>query len=243
MTALRRIFTFAAVCAATHCGNSGIYDEALTEYYRVVRSGLNEWYPLNGNLSSRVGSFSGTATGSYTNGVNRAGENAKAICITSTPNMELNFNSAPTISPPFTVTLWVKVNQLPALTKALFQKGTSVTSTHGFKIEIINPSGVLQAAFSNGIAGDAVLSGPVATMGQWYYVAFSYDGGSGSFYVGQYGATLTHVGTAINTFGNVTPLRAFGNTTNTVDGCIDDFLHYSRALSADEVKQNFLTLE
>lgn len=51
-----------SIFAATHCGNTGIYDEATTTYYRVVRSGLNEWYPLNGNLSSRIGSADGTAT-------------------------------------------------------------------------------------------------------------------------------------------------------------------------------------
>lgn len=241
---LSKMLIFAATFFfAAHCGNTGIYDEALTTYYRVVRSGLNEWYPLNGNLTARVGGVSGTATGTYSAGANRVGETGKAICIAPTPNMELDFNAAPTISPPFTVALWVKVNQLPALTKILFQKGTSITNTHGFKIEVINPSGVLQAAFSDGSAADAVLTGPIATLGSWYYVAFTYGGGVGTFYVGQYGGTITNIGSASNVYGNVTPLRAFGNGTNTVDGCVDDLLHYNRVLSAEEVKQNFLSME
>ncbi|MFO1526454.1 MAG: LamG-like jellyroll fold domain-containing protein [Turneriella sp.] len=167
MTALRRIFTFAAVCAATHCGNSGIYDEALTEYYRVVRSGLNEWYPLNGNLNSRIGNAAGSATASYSSGVNRAGESGKAVCTTTA---EFLFASATIGTSPFTVSAWVKLNTLTAGPNSIIQKGRQQTGYLGF---IVSQSGSTSWSMSYGEGSttkNTTSSG--VTAGVWYYLAF-----------------------------------------------------------------------
>lgn len=249
MTALRRIFTFAAVCAATHCGNSGIYDEALTEYYRVVRSGLNEWYPLNGNLNSRIGNAAGSATASYSSGVNRAGESGKAVCTTTA---EFLFASATIGTSPFTVSAWVKLNTLTAGPNSIIQKGRQQTGYLGF---IVSQSGSTSWSMSYGEGSttkNTTSSG--VTAGVWYYLAFSYNGSTGIFYIGNYGANLTQLSALPGAYNKETattefqifapastPPNPFG--VSTMDACADDVLHYGRALSADEVKQNFLTLE
>jgi len=234
---LKRTLLLLILLAATHCGNTGVYDEALTRYYRVIRPGLTEWYPLNGNLSPRVGTVSGVPTTTYTAGTSRDGTTGKAVCTTTS---RFDFASAPMGANPFTVSAWVKVNTITAGPNSLLQRGVQQTGYRGF---IISQFGTTSIPSS---LGDGSLStnftGIPAAAGVWYYLALSYGSGAGTFYVGRYGSTLNKYGPTTGNYAHYT-VTDFQVFVNTIDACVDDLLHYNRVLSADEVNENFLTLE
>lgn len=223
--------------AVLDCGSSGVYDEALTSYVRVVRSGLNEWYPLNGNLSSRTGSADGTATAAYSAGVNRAGDAGKTICTTTAG---FDFASGNIGAVPHTISFWLKLSALPANNQILVHRGTASTFWIGFKFEN-SFTGQFQAVFGNGSNGGTLTYGALAK-DIWYHLAFTYGNGTGSFYLGKYGQSLDLVSSQTQSYTHqtVTNFKVFPAA---LDACVDDVLHYNRVLTADELKQNFVSLE
>lgn len=226
-----------SIFAATHCGNTGIYDEATTTYYRVVRSGLNEWYPLNGNLSSRIGSADGTATAAYSAGANRAGESGKVVC---TASARLDFPPNTFGATPFTISAWVKFNSLSAGPNAILQRGTPQTGYLGFQLSQTGSASVPMLYGNGSFSTNSTGSG--LSTGEWYFLAFANTGTAGTLYVGKYGGNITTVGPTTGNYTQYT-LTAFQIFVSAVDACADDLLHYNRVLSADEVKQNFLSVE
>ena len=235
--ALHRIALLIGLLVTANCGNTGIYDEALTSYYRVVRPNLNEWYPLNGNLSSRIGSVSGTATAAYTSGANRAGESGKAVCTTTS-----RFDFSPTTfgANPFTVSAWVKFNTLTAGPNSVLQRGVQQTGYRGFVMSQFGTTSI-PASLGDGSFSTNFTASP-ATAGAWYFFALTYGGGAGTFYSGRYGGALAKYGPTTGNYAHYTTTD-FQLFVNAVDGCVDDLLHYSRALTAEEIEQNFRTLE
>lgn len=228
-----------ACMAVLHCGNTGIYDEALTNYYRVVRPGLTEWYPLNGSLAPRVGTVSGVATTTFIAGTSRSGESGKAVCTT---NSRFDFASTTFGAAPFTVGAWIKFNTITAGPNGVLQRGTPQTGYRGFVIQQFGSTS-LPASLGDG-SQSTNFTGAPASAGTWYYLALAYGNSVGTLYIGQYGGTLNRYnptsGPGVYTQYTVTDFQIF---VNAVDGCVDDLLHYSRALTADEVNQNFLTVE
>lgn len=235
--------------AALDCGSSGVYDEALTSYARVVRSGLVEWHPLNGNLTARTGSAVVSATAGYSSGNNRADESGKALCTTSA---EFLFASTALGTAPFTISAWIKLNTLNAGSNSIIQKGRPQTGYLGF---LISQSGSTSWSMSYGDGSNTRnTTSAGVTAGVWHYLAFSFGGSTGTFYIGKYGADLTQHNPPTGAYTKETltsefqifaptntPPNPFG--VSSVDGCADDVLYYSRVLSADEIKQNFLSLE
>lgn len=226
-----------AAVFSVHCGNTGIYDDALTVYSRVVRPGLNEWYPLNGNLSSRVGSIDGTATGQYTASTNRAGEAGKAVCTT---NSTFNFTQNTFGAAAFTVSAWVQLNTLTAGPNGLIQRGTPQTGYNGFQVSQsgANPLSMIygDASFTRSSIGLSMVAG------QWYFIAFSHNGSTGAYYMGPYSGTLSSMPPITGAISQYL-LSAFQIFANVVNACADDILHYNRALTSAEVQQNFLSVE
>jgi len=233
-TCKKRIALLACM-AVLHCGNTGVYDEALTRYYRVIRPGLTEWYPLNGNLSPRVGSADGASTGAYTSGTNRVGESGKAVCVTAS---EISFSSANFRTNPGTVSAWVRFNTTAA--GSLFQNGDAITLYRGFRFSQTGLPAVV-GAYGDGGGGGTSPSISV-TAGIWYYLAFTYGNGRANFYVAPYGGSLSNIFSSAGPYvPTALPLRFFYLVA--ADACIDDLVSYNRALSADEINENFLTVE
>lgn len=233
---MKILFALAAF-AGVHCGNAGLYDEAITNYARVVRSGLNEWYPLNGNLVSRIGSATGTATAAYSAGTNRSGESGKAVCTTSS---RLDFSPTTFGAAPFTVSAWVKFNSLGAGPNSILHRGHQQTGWCGFQF---SQTGSVSAPLVYGDCSFSTSStGAGFSAGAWYYLSFAYANGAGNFYIGKYESSLTTYGPLTGNYSHDTTvlLQVF---LSPVDACVDDLLHYNRALSVDEIKQNFQTLE
>ncbi len=222
--------------AVLHCNNTALYDEALTTYPRIIRPGLREWNPLNGNLSSRIGGTTGTATGVITAGANRMGESAKAVCVTAS---EIDFTSANFRSSPGTIGAWIKFNTAPV--GSILQNGSASTTYIGFRVsQTGGPAFALTYGNGGGISGGNFTTSTL-TPDIWYYLAFAYGSGVGTFYLGPHGGSLAAIYSSVGPYGpDNNPLRFFLMNTN---GCIDDLVAYDRGLSADEVKENFLTLE
>lgn len=240
MNFVKALVIAVSVFAAAHCGNFGIYDEATTNYVRIVRSGLNEWYPLNGNLSSRVGSADGTATGAYSAGTNRNGESGKAVCLTASPVVELDFNSATFRTTAVTIGIWVKMNVLPAGLSSIIEKGSPITSMQGYRVRV-NPGVAFPIDFGDGGGNEGNLSISSTAVNTWYYFVFTFENGNGSYYVGKYGEDLIKVGVAPALYTpDANPVKVFSAN---IDGCVDDIVNYNRALSFNEIKQNFLSVE
>jgi hypothetical protein len=226
--------------AASNCNNTALYDEAINQYPRIVRSGLNEWYPLNGNLTSRVGSVAMTATNTFSAGANRAGEAGKSACLTASPIVEFDSSASTFGSEPFSIGMWVRIDTVPGLTQSLFERGTQNTSYQGFRIEVTSTSAV-NVRYSNNVALDTTIAQSTTATGAWYYYGFSYGNGVGTFYAGKYGGNLVKIGNATSAYvKDGTPFQIFSGN---VDGCVDDLVHYSRVLTAEEFSQNFLSLE
>lgn len=227
-----------AAVFSVHCGNTGIYDDALTVYARVVRPGLNEWYPLNGNLSSRIGSIDGTATAQYSAGTNRAGEGGKTVC---TSNSTLTFSQNTIGANPFTISAWFYFNGIPGGTNSLLERGAGCTQYNGL---IVQQTGT-GITFTHGSCGvnAGTLNANMSGANTWIYLAISYGNGIGNLYVGSYGNSLQTLTTP--------PGRDYAQYSTTfkilagatVSACVDDFLNYNRALSSAEVQQNFLSVE
>jgi len=226
-----------AAVFSVHCGNTGIYDDALTVYSRVVRPGLNEWYPLNGNLSSRVGSIDGTATGQYTASTNRAGEAGKAVCTT---NSTFNFTQNTFGAAPFTVSAWVRINTITAGPNALVQRGFPQTGYNGFQVSQSGSSPLSMIYGDSNFTRSSTGTSMVA--GLWYYIAFSHNGSTGSYYLGPYNGTLSSIPPITGAYTQYLG-SGFQIFVSAVDACADDILHYNRALSSAEVQQNFLSVE
>lgn len=227
-----------AAVFSVHCGNTGIYDDALTVYARVVRPGLNEWYPLNGNLSSRIGSIDGTATAQYTAGTNRAGESGKAICTT---NSRFDFAQNTFGASPFTISAWVLFNSLTVGPNIILQRNTLSTFTQGFIVSQ-SSSTSWPMSFGNGSTSQNATA-PGISANTWYFLALSYDGSIGTFYAGTYGGGVATVSPTPTAGVYVQSINAFQIFANVVNACADDILHYNRALSSAEVQQNFLSVE
>lgn len=231
------ISLLAGLVLTAHCGTTGIYDEATTNYVRIVRSGLNEWYPLNGNLSSKIGSADGTATGTINSGVSRSGDSGKTVCMIS---VRADFASNRFGAIPFTSSLWVKLNAIPGSINTVWQKGTASTFWNGYRFNQQNATG-FDMSVGNGSSGVNLTSNFISA-GTWYYVALSYSGTASTLYIAPYGGSMSTYGpTAGSYLQNAAAMQL--NAGSTLDMCVDDLLNYNRALTAAEVQQNFQSLE
>lgn len=236
MMKMRQMVVFLSVLIVAHCGNTGLYDEAIAVYPRVVRPGLNEWFPLANSLVRRVGVSDATATGAFTGGTNRAGEAGKALCVNS---VRLDLTSTNFGASPFSVSLWFKLNVVPASINTVWQKGTAMTFWNGLRFNQDNANSFI-ITYGNGASGSN-LSHPSVAAATWYHMAFTYDGSAGTLYMAPYGGSLSKYGPTTGNYAqNAAALQINPGTLNM---CVDDLLHYNRALHADEVQQNFESLE
>jgi hypothetical protein len=169
--------------------------------------------------------------------VSRSGESSKTVCTTTS---RFDFASSTFGANPFTVSAWVKINTLTAGPNSLLQRGIQQTGYRGFVMSQFGTTS-LPASLGDG-SFSTNFTGAPATAGVWYYFALTYGSGAGTFYSGPFGGTLNKYGPTNGNYAQYT-VTDFQIFVNTIDACVDDLLHYNRVLSADEVRENFLTLE
>ena len=139
---------------------------------------------------------------------------------------------------PATLAMWIKPNGTPAEWDGLWGGGTSVIGvSFGF-----STSGKLRMASDSG--PPMLNSSSSVTAGVWNHVAFVRDGTTGTFYINGVDAGGSGSWTPDDPASTVDIVigQYYGNSVSTsykFDGDIATTTLYTRALSADEVKQNF----
>ncbi len=194
--------------------------------------GLLAWWKMDGDLTDASGNGNtGSATGATVTSSAKFGQ-AYAI------GGGTNYISAPTsdsldsYTDKLTVSGWYYFNTLPNPQSWLFDKGNNyylrVSSVGGFTNYLV---GINNEDYWSTEAG-------LVTTGRWYYVVFTYDGQERKLYIdGQLKASRKDTGN-VNTGGTFN----IGNRNShlePMDGQVDDIKIYNRALSADEIAQNY----
>nr|WP_233566685.1 DUF5695 domain-containing protein [Cohnella endophytica] len=136
----------------------------------------------------------------------------------------------------FTISTWVKLTALSDWAR-IFDFGTG-TSNYMFLAPRAGGSGLRFAITTSGNGSEQQLNAPVLTTGSWTHVAVTLTGSTGRLYVnGALVATNTSMTLKPSSLGNTT-LNYIGKSQfgdPYLNGAIDDFTIYSRALSATEI--------
>ena len=146
-----------------------------------------------------------------------------------------------TASEPYTVGFWMYVNSYQTSFPSLFQLESSGTYPLA---AIINTDSSLYRPLSFGsrTGGDWLRARPsedfsADLVGKWNHATIVYDGGSGlsslTFYLNGVEKTLT----TADEFGVTANTTYLGLTSTYLDGKLDDFRIYNRALSTEEIKR------
>jgi O-glycosyl hydrolase len=140
----------------------------------------------------------------------------------------------------FTIAAWVNMSSLANWAR-IFDFGTS-TSNYMFLTPDAGTSNALRFAIStSGGSGEQQLNGPALSANNWYHIAVTLSGTAGKLYVnGALVATNTSMTLHPSSLG-ATTRNYIGDSQFSNDpalqGSIDNFQIYSRALSATEILQ------
>jgi hypothetical protein len=149
----------------------------------------------------------------------------------------------------FTIMIWVKSSSYFNWT-CLIQKAGGASYSNGEGASLwINASGY-QAVFSSGEGGNpsgssVILSYPTSVTNNWFHLAFTGNGSTGSFYVnGLLHSSASLSGRSRTPVTSTNPVRigTRGTGSGFVNGLINAPMFYTRGLSAQEIKQNFEAL-
>ena len=167
-----------------------------------------------------------------------AGKSNNAVSLSGTAHVALPTGAVNALTD-FTVSTWVKLNSVTNWAR-IFDFGTG-SGFYMFLTPFNAATGKVRFAITNaGNAGEQVIDGASAlTTGSWTHVAITLSGTTGTLYVN---------GTAVGTNTGMTLKPAsLGNTTRNfigrsqfaadpyLNGLVDDFRIYNRALDAAEV--------
>ncbi len=145
----------------------------------------------------------------------------------------------------FTVEVWIKINTLPTttVTSVLTQEfpGTNTKINYSVGFNGANGTGVFDGKLNVGFYDGAwrCTSGISPSAGVWYHVAMTYNGSTIIQYVdGVSQSTLSYVGTPTTSGGLIRLMRRWDDP-NYLDGVLPIVRIYSRALSANEILNNY----
>lgn len=220
---------------------AGIIQDSLVTYYDFSQS---ESYPMTGSivkdLSAQVGnavieggSTFSTANGGYL-GFNGVSSRLNPVGTSTTgPNGAFFNNSS------FTLQFWAYWNSVGSEPAICFQGAG--TNNQGLHV-IIRSNKLLFAFFNSDLTSNASINS-----GQWYNIALTYSRATGfrkSIYINgalDISATGNQYSTALNNFqiGRVNWTSGFTFTGGYFNGFIGQFLIYGRALSLEDVRQNY----
>jgi autotransporter-associated beta strand protein len=192
-------------------------------------SPIHEW-PFEDNANDAVGTANGTAINQpiYVPGIqgNAALAFDGASQYVNVPNIsDMQFTSTQS----FTISAWVKLNDLPNTATTILAKDSTVGAWYGLGITAAN-----QWAFSG---ATNVVSPTVASIGQWHLIVGVQDATAGTreLYVD---GRLTASGAAQNGNGaGAIRIAALPGTTPTefLNGTIDDVRIYNQALAQTDI--------
>ena len=143
----------------------------------------------------------------------------------------------------FTVSSWIKINAYPAVLGSILRKECvpSWRNNYAFSLDATK----LNAVSCDNV-GNSVIVSKVLNVGQWYFVTLTYNGSVLTLYVD---GTYVGVSAAFTLYVYTTSNLLIGSYfTAGVDrypfgGIIDEVRIWSRALSASEIKSEFIKSE
>jgi hypothetical protein len=204
-----------------------------------VTAGLIVYYPFDETSGTTAADVSGNGhTGTLHGGATwAAGHRAGAVSLdgnngyVSLPNGILSTTSN------FTIATWVRLNTI-ANWMRVFDFGTG-TNTYMF-LTAESGNGMRLAITTNGFGNEQRIDGPSLATGAWAHVAVTLNGSLGTFYVnGASAATNSAMTLNASSLGVTTQTwlgRSAFNNDPYLDGLLDDFRIYNRALTPAEVQ-------
>ena len=209
-----------------------VYPVGMISYWKFDEgSGLTASDSVDGNDGTIYGA---TWTGGKVNG---------ALSFDGVDDyVEIPHSTSLDITDQIAVSAWInlKSRNLQALGGTIIRKGAWPVvvprPAWGFDIQY----GKLRAFIYDEVSGYEVRGDTVLSAGEWYHVAFTYDGSEIQIYLdGELeGNPTPHVGHIASTPAPVWIGRK--NGVDFFDGKIDEVAIYSRALTADEIQQHYL---
>lgn len=249
-------FTVVGTTTATQYTDSGLTNGA-TYYYQVVAKdsvaeyatssiitatpGLGQWgyYKFNDSTGTRAVDSWGARHGTLTGGASfTSGLQGKAV--------QLNGSNGYVALPPglmssvndFTIAGWVKLNASSTWAR-LFDFGTG-TANYMFLSPVSGSSTFRYAIKVNGGAEQQINSSASLPANEWHHVAITLSGTVGTLYIdGVAAGTNSSMSNKPSALGTTT-LNYIGKSQFSADaylnGIVDEFRIYNRALSATEVE-------
>ena len=203
-----------------------------------ILTGLLHDYTFNGsNANDSAGSNNGSAVGSPIYGFD-ATRGSTVVTVSDNNYIELpNVGTIPTGAAPRTFAIWARVDAWEN-DAGIWHHG-ALSSQQDFSLEIGGSQGSMTF---NGWFADLNFSGPADT-GVWHHYAITYDGTTLRTYVD--GAFVNSQNFALNTASNIIRLggQRLNNSQAQLNGALDDFRIYNRALSDSDVNELFLVPE
>lgn len=204
--------------------------------------GLQSYWRLNepsGSFADSKGAIAGTANGTITRNVtgvlSPADTNGAADLDGTSGYITFgdNYDFAGVL--PFTALGWVNLDTLPAAAsqEAIIGKESA---TGGWWVYVIDTSGLRVRRTDSGGAFDQLNDVGLVSTGTWHQVGMTYDGSTIRAYVD--GAEVGNVASTRSLAGNANNLalgRQANGTAGWIDGKVDEWGIWNRALAADEL--------
>ena len=211
----------------------------LTAHFAVAQpcvpapSGAVAWWRAEGNAQDAVGTHHGTLQGAagYSSGqVGQAfsldGADGSYVSVPDSTDWDFGLND-------FTIELWVKFNEIK---RVMFVCQQSGAGAGGFEFDF-QAGGVGLVFARNPSAGVSRPWSPSPVINTWYHVAVTRQSGTYRLYVNgvQQGAEEFDSNPVSNVTGSLRLGSYTGENGYGVNGLMDEFSIYSRALSAAEL--------
>lgn len=223
--------------------------EGTAPFYLCINDSADDEFSVLGWLSSRntsprssniITDITGRGNnGTLTNGPVLSLENSGSLVFDGVDDY-ITLTSNPSLTNQITIEVWVKLNSTSSGTGWICGRESSYRILYSS-----NAFGWICATVNNGwyTTGTAINAGSVTPHNNTYQVVVTYDGSNNKIYVN---GTLRNTGSAIS--GNIVDLNSYyimrdGSSDVNVDygkGNLYSHKIYNRALSAQEIQQNFI---
>ncbi|MFA5407932.1 MAG: LamG domain-containing protein, partial [Bacilli bacterium] len=192
----------------------------ITPFVDGTREGIIKDYSNNGNNAILNFNYTPKWIGNSTSGNGSYEFNGASNYFTIPNNGSLNNNV-------FTISTWLKPNALPASTH---QRVIANNYINGYMLNIYGSR--IEA-----YVGTNHVTGPYLTIGKWSNIVITLDGSRLKLYFdGKLYSDISYTGTLSY---NTNPINIGHDGTSYFKGSLDEIKMYSRALSANEIEQNY----
>ncbi len=199
----------------------------------LVASGLTSSYSAENNANDSTGANPGTLIGGTTFGTGISGS---AFLLDGVDDYVSINDSATTRPSPATYELWFRLTAQPTTFATLVSKPSAANTNNSFALSYFNGS-------LNYNVGSTASVFFLPDAGFWHHVALTFDAGVVKLYLD--GTQVGSVTGMSLTYGNFPILIGASQQTTAVrtsffPGLIDEFRIYNRALTASELKNQYL---